>query len=68
MKNLLEQLKSIKQTEIIKRTNIAQSKISLVLNGKRKMTAEELLIIGKEFDLDLNSFKEQWTKQTRKEK
>ena len=47
----------ITQSEIEKLTGIARSKINLTLNGKRKMTADELLIIANKFDLDLNKIK-----------
>ena len=48
----------ITQQEIVKRIGIEQSKISLMLNGKRKVTAEELVLIAKIFDIDLNKLKE----------
>lgn len=48
----------ISQYEIEHRTGISQSKLSLSLNGKRKITAEELLIIAKDFNIDLNKIKE----------
>ncbi len=47
----------ITQSEIEKLTGIARSKINLTLNGKRKMTADEFLIIANKFDLDLNKIK-----------
>ena len=50
--------KSISQYEIEERTGISQSKISLVLNNKRKLTADELVKIAIVFDLDLNKLKE----------
>lgn len=50
--------KGITQYEIERRTGISQSKVNLSLNGKRKLTAEELLKIAVEFDLDLNKIKE----------
>ncbi len=50
--------KSISQYEIEKKTGISQSKISLVLNNKRKLTADELVKIAIVFDLDLNKLKE----------
>ena len=31
--------------------------IIMLVNGKRKMTADELLIIANKFDLDLNKIK-----------
>lgn len=48
----------ITQYEIERRTGISQSKVNLTLNGKRKLTAEELINIAVEFDLDLNKVKE----------
>lgn len=50
--------KKISQNEIEKRTGISQSKISLALNNKRKLSAEELLKIAIAFDIDLNKIKE----------
>lgn len=50
--------KDISQREIEKRTGIKQSKISLSLNGMRKLSAEELVSIAIAFDLDLNKLKE----------
>lgn len=50
--------RKISQYEIAKRVNMDRSKLNLSLNGKRKLTAEELLIIASEFDLDLNKIKE----------
>lgn len=48
----------ISQYEIERRTGISQSKINLSLNGKRKITAEELIKIAIVFELDLNKIKE----------
>lgn len=50
--------RKISQYEIEKRTGISQSKISLALNNKRKLSAEELLKIAIVFDVDLNKIKE----------
>lgn len=47
----------ISQYEIERKTGISQSKISLILNNKRKLTADELLNIAIVFDLDLNKMK-----------
>ena len=47
----------ISQREVIKKTGISQSKVSLMLNGKRKITAEELIKIVIEFDIDLCEIK-----------
>lgn len=49
---------NINQYEIEKLTGIKQSKISLMLNGKRKLTAEELINIAIVFNMDLNKIKE----------
>lgn len=48
----------ITQQEIENRTGISQSKINLSLNGKRKLTAEELINISTVFNLDLDKIKE----------
>lgn len=48
----------ISQQEIERKTGISQPKINLSLNNKRKLTAEELIIIAIKFDLDLNKIKE----------
>jgi len=52
------QKKGISQYQIAKETNIAQPKINLIFNGKRKLTADELIRIAIVFDLDLNQIKE----------
>ena len=49
--------KNISQYEIERLTGIARSKINLSLNGKRKLTAEELINIAIAFDIDLNEIK-----------
>ena len=49
--------KKINQYEVERKTGISQSKISLTLNGKRKLTANELVKIAIEFDIDLNVIK-----------
>lgn len=49
--------KNISQYDVEEKTGISQSKISLMLNNKRKLTAEELIKIGKIYDLDLNKLK-----------
>ena len=51
--------KNISQIEIEKKTGISQSKISLILNGKRKLSAEELIVIAVQFDIDLNKIKKE---------
>ena len=50
--------KNISHYEIERKTGISQSKINLSLNGKRKLTAEELIKISIVFDIDLNKIKE----------
>lgn len=47
----------ISQYEIERRTGINRSKINLSLNGKRKLTADELIIIAIKFNIDLNKIK-----------
>lgn len=49
--------RNISQYEIERRTGIRQCKINLSFNNKRKLTAEELLRISIEFDIDLNKIK-----------
>lgn len=43
---------------ISKKTGIARSKVTLSLNGRRKLTAEELINIAIQFNLDLNKIKD----------
>ena len=50
--------KNISHYEIERRTGISQSKINLSLNGKRKLSAEELILIAIKFNIDLNKIKE----------
>lgn len=45
--------KKINQYEVERKTGISQSKISLTLNGKRKLTANELIKIIIQFDIDI---------------
>lgn len=54
--------KKISQYEIQKRTKISQSKINLSFNNKRKLTADELVSIAIEFDIDLNQIKKEINK------
>lgn len=49
--------RKISQYEIENKTGIARSKINLSLNGKRKLTAEELINIAIVFDIDLEKIK-----------
>ena len=51
--------KNISQYEIEKKTGIKQSKVSLFLNNKRKLTAEELIIISIAFDINLEDIKKE---------
>ena len=48
----------ISQYEIENKTGIKQSKLSLTFNNKRKLSAEELLIIANVFNIDLNKIKD----------
>ena len=48
---------NISQYEIERRTSMDRTKINLSLNGKRKITAEELIKIAIVFDIDLNKIK-----------
>lgn len=50
---------NITQCEIERRTNIARSKVNLILNKKRRLTAEELLKISIEFDINLEEIKKE---------
>lgn len=50
---------NISQLEIEKLTGISQSKISLFLNCKRKLTADELIKIAIVFDINLESIKKE---------
>lgn len=47
------EINNIRQKDIVKKTGISQSKISLIFNKKRKLTAAELLKIIKVFDIDI---------------
>lgn len=49
---------NITQYEIEEKTGISQDKVSLTLNGKRKLTADELLKIAVIYDIDLNKLKD----------
>lgn len=49
--------RKISQCEIENKTGMARSKINLSLNGKRKLTAEELINISIVFDIDLEKIK-----------
>ena len=64
-KNICDYLKEyfknrkISQYDIESKTGISQSKLSLVFNNKRKLTAEELLLIANEYNIDLNKIKKE---------
>ena len=51
--------KNISQYDIESKTGISQSKLSLVFNNKRKLTAEELLLIANKYNIDLNKIKKE---------
>ena len=51
--------KKISQYEIERQTGITQYKINMSFNGKRRLTADELLLIAIKFDLDLNKIKKE---------
>ena len=48
----------ISQYEIAKEIGLSQGKISLSFNGKRKLTAEELVKVAKKYNIDLNKLKD----------
>lgn len=58
-KYLKEYFKSqkISQKLVSIKTGIGRSNLNLSLNNKRKLTAEELVKIAIEFDMDLNQIK-----------
>lgn len=51
--------KGITQFEIEKKTGIKQSKLSLTLNGKRKLSADELLKIANVYEINLEKIKKE---------
>lgn len=51
--------KNISQYEVERRTGISQSKINLVLNGKRKLTADELMTIVIVFNMNMSKIKKE---------
>ena len=59
--------KKISQYEIENKTGINQSKINLSLNGKRKITAEELLEISNKFNINLEKLKKDIKKNKRQQ-
>lgn len=46
----------ITQQFLIDKTGIAQSKMSNIMNSKRKVTGEELLLIAKALEVNANIF------------
>ena len=50
--------RKITHEEISQKTGIARSKVTLSLNNKRNLTAEELILIARVYDLNLNKLKE----------
>lgn len=50
---------NINQCVIAKETGIARSKINLILNGKRKLTADELIKIAIAFNINLEQIKKE---------
>lgn len=50
--------RKISQYKIERKTGINRSKINLSFNGKRRLTADELIIIATKFKIDLNKIKE----------
>lgn len=55
--------KKISQYDIEEKTGISQSKLSLIFNDKRKLTAEELMIISIAFDINLENIKKEIKRQ-----
>ncbi|HIU22636.1 MAG TPA: helix-turn-helix transcriptional regulator [Candidatus Fimihabitans intestinipullorum] len=49
--------RNISQYEVSKRTKIDRTKINLSFNNKRKLTADELILIANVFEIDLNKIK-----------
>lgn len=49
----------ITQYEIESKTGIKQSKLSLTFNGKRKLTADELLKIANVYEINLEKIKKE---------
>lgn len=55
--------KGLRQNFISDKTGITQSSLSLILNGQRKISAEEFIKIGTLLNLDFNLFKEEIKKE-----
>lgn len=51
--------RKISQYEIERKTGIARCKINLSLNGKRKLTADELINIAISFEINLENIKKE---------
>lgn len=51
--------RNISQYDVEEKTGISQSKISLILNGKRKLTADELIKIAIEYNINLENIKKE---------
>ena len=51
--------KNITQKKLETETGISQYKISLILNNKRKLTAEELMNIAIAFNINLENIKKE---------
>ena len=57
-------LGNVSQSDIAKRTDLSQSKVSLILNNKRKLSADELVRIAIEFNINLESIKKEIIRST----
>ena len=57
-------LENVSQSDIAKRTDLSQSKVSLILNNKRKLSADELVRIAIEFNINLESIKKEIIQST----
>ncbi len=49
---------NISQLDIESKTGISQSKLSLIFNGKRKITADEFFNMAIAYDININKIKE----------
>ena len=56
---LKKYLKDTRQKDIERATGISQDKISLIFNGRRKLTADELIKIAIVYNIDLNEIKKE---------
>lgn len=57
-------LENVSQSDIAKRTDLSQSKVSLILNNKRKLSADELVRIAIEFNINLENIKKEIIQST----